>query len=66
MIFEIGSLVRRMEEASGYGEAVVLNISPRGETFDLELQYLEGGSGWWPIDCVEEVPDPGVDSATGM
>lgn len=47
-----GQLVNRIEDRE-YVAAVVLAVEngPFGPI--LELGYIEGGTGWWPADCVE-------------
>lgn len=52
MPFVIGQRVRRLEDREVTG-ATVLSIkeSPRqndSDTTIVEIQYDEGGSGWWP------------------
>ena len=52
MEFFPGQIVNRLEAREQLA-AVVLTIEtgPFGQI--LELGYTEGGSGWWPADCVE-------------
>lgn len=63
-MIKIGDRVNRIEDRSIRG-ATVLSIiespdlsSPELNTVKivLELQYDEGGNGWWPSDCVEHIP----------
>jgi hypothetical protein len=50
---KIGQRVKRKENREITG-AVIINfyINNEGETI-VEIKYDEGGSGWWPIDCLE-------------
>lgn len=52
MNYTPGQLVIRIEDREHVG-AVVLTVEdgPYGQI--LELGYTEGGTGWWPADCVE-------------
>lgn len=52
-MFTIGQQVNRIEDREITG-ATVTAID--GE--NVELAYDEGGSGWWPIECLEAIPDP--------
>ncbi len=42
-----GSTVKRVEDRETV-EAVVLEIDEN----DVLIEYLEGGQGWWPIECL--------------
>ena len=52
MNYTPGQLVNRIEDRE-HVAAVVLTVEdgPFGQI--LELEYTEGGSGWWPANCVE-------------
>ena len=52
MNYTVGQSVNRIEDRAQVA-ATVLTVeeSPMGQM--LELSYAEGGSGWWPADCVE-------------
>lgn len=64
-MFKVGDRVDRVENRQQTGatilsinESIVENPSPE-ETVEvvrkvtLELSYDEGGSGWWPAECVQ-------------
>lgn len=52
MNYTLGQLVNRKEDRENVA-AVILTVEeyPFGQM--LELDYTEGGSGWWPAHCVE-------------
>jgi hypothetical protein len=50
----IGSVVRRMEPPLS-GRARVIGLVSSPYQLDYELEYEEGGSGWWPADSIELV-----------
>jgi hypothetical protein len=53
MIYIIGQRVNRIEDRDSVGAVITaLEGNPDG-TQSLELAYDEGGTGWWPADCVE-------------
>lgn len=52
MTYTIGQRVNRIEDRDPVG-AVIIAIQDNGATPLLELAYDEGGTGWWPADCVE-------------
>jgi hypothetical protein len=52
MDFKVGDRVERIENREIVG-ATILSIQQINETETIvELQYDEGGSGWWPINCI--------------
>lgn len=54
--FSIGQQVRRIEEVSANGIAVVLAIdTSQIEDIMYQLQYAEGGTGWWPESTIMNV-----------
>lgn len=48
MTFSIGDRVNRIEDREVTGATV---ISIDGES--IEIEYDEGGSGWWPAETLE-------------
>lgn len=51
MEYSIGQRVERIEDRE-VTAATVISIQTLGDETVLELQYDEGGSGWWPATCV--------------
>jgi hypothetical protein len=47
MPFTIGQRVHRLENREIVG-AIVVSMQSTGETTVVEIEYDEGGSGWWP------------------
>ena len=52
MNYTIGQLVNRIGEGPD-ATATILTIENGQYGQILELAYTEGGSGWWPVSCVE-------------
>ena len=52
MNYTIGQLVNRIGEGPD-ATAIILTIENGQYGQILELAYTEGGSGWWPVSCVE-------------
>lgn len=52
MDFKIGDRVNRIEDRDILG-ATIISIQQQEHSFFVELQYDEGGSGWWPVSCIE-------------
>ena len=52
MEYTVGQIVDRKEDRE-HISAVILTV--QNDLFGqiLELDYIEGGSGWWPAHCVE-------------
>lgn len=50
--YNVGDRVDRIEDREVTG-ATVLSVQEHGESVSYELQYDEGGSGWWPEDCIK-------------
>jgi hypothetical protein len=58
--FNVGDRVRRIENRE-VTAATVLSVQESGDRVSVEISYDEGGSGWWPEDCLEalvEAPVP--------
>lgn len=49
--FKVGDRVDRIEDREVTG-ATIIAIVEGVEYISVELQYDEGGSGWWPIECI--------------
>ena len=56
--YQVGDRVDRIENREVTG-ATIISIQETGNSVCVELQYDEGGTGWWPIDCIK----PRVDVA---
>lgn len=50
-VFTVGQHVHRIEDREITG-AIILSITGTGKDASVELQYDEGGTGWWPITCI--------------
>jgi hypothetical protein len=58
-MFNPGNRVNRIEDRPVTG-ATIISVqegSAPDEPPSLELAYDEGGTGWWPSDCVEPVDE---------
>lgn len=50
--FKVGDRVNRIEDREVTGATVLaVQESDNGDVY--ELQYDEGGSGWWPENCIQ-------------
>lgn len=47
--FSVGDRVDRIEDREVTG-ATVITVDENG---NIEIQYDEGGSGWWPAECLK-------------
>ena len=52
--FQIGDRVQRIEDRD-VTAATVIKIESVGDDTILELQYDEGGTGWWPATSVRHL-----------
>jgi hypothetical protein len=52
MNYTPGQTVNRLEDRE-HVAAVILTVQEGLYGQALELGYTEGGSGWWPANCVE-------------
>jgi len=50
--FKVGDRVDRVEDREITG-ATVLTVQEVGNQISYEIQYDEGGSGWWPESCLK-------------
>jgi hypothetical protein len=57
MIYKIGDQVQRIEIRTSIN-ATVLSVADGMDGQILELQYIEGGTGFWPADSVEPITTP--------
>jgi hypothetical protein len=51
--YNIGDRVDRIEDREITG-ATIISIQ-EGIDITVELEYDEGGSGWWPISCIKPI-----------
>lgn len=51
MEYNVGDRVERIEDRE-VTAATIISIQTVGTETVLELQYDEGGSGWWPVSAV--------------
>lgn len=57
MTYKTGDQVQRIENRS-QTTATVISVAEGMDCQILDLQYIEGGTGFWPADCVQPVPTP--------
>ena len=55
MIYKIGDQVQRIETRTSIN-ATVLAVADGMDGQILELQYIEGGTGFWPAESVQQIP----------
>ena len=55
MIYKIGDQVQRNETRTSIN-ATVLSVADGMDGQIIELQYIEGGTGFWPADSVQPIP----------
>jgi hypothetical protein len=52
--FTVGQRVDRIENREVTG-ATIMAIKTFRNRVSVELQYDEGGTGWWPISCIKPI-----------
>ncbi len=57
MTYKTGDQVQRIENRSET-TATVLSVADGMDGQILELEYIEGGTGFWPADSVQPLPTP--------
>jgi hypothetical protein len=55
MIYKTGDHVQRIENRSETN-ATVISVSEGMDGQILALEYIEGGTGFWPADSVQPLP----------
>ena len=55
--YEIGQRVDRIEDREITG-ATIISIQETGDITCVELQYDEGSTGWWPVNCIKPRLEP--------
>jgi hypothetical protein len=60
MDYKVGDRVRRIEDREVVGATILQIVDMGSMGYSVELQYDEGGTGWWPVSCIEPevVPEP--------
>jgi hypothetical protein len=53
--FNIGDRVDRIEDRAVTGATILSIIERENETNIIEIQYDEGGSGWWPETSIRPI-----------
>ncbi len=51
-LFNVGDRVDRIEDRPTTG-ATIIAIQENGQETTYELEYDEGGSGWWPESAIK-------------
>lgn len=59
--YKPGDRVERIEDREETA-ATVLSVHTVGDQVVLELQYDEGGTGWWPVESVRPLAPPSESS----
>ena len=57
MTYKTGDQVQR-NESRPTTAATVLSVADGMDGQILELEYIEGGTGFWPADSVQPLPTP--------
>ena len=57
MTYKTGDQVQRIENRSETN-ATVISVAEGMDGQTLELEYIEGGTGFWPADSVQPLPTP--------
>lgn len=52
--YNIGDRVDRIEDREITG-ATIISIQDSDDSIIVELQYDEGGSGWWPLSAIKPI-----------
>lgn len=52
--YNIGDRVDRIEDREITG-ATIISIQVTDDHIIVELQYDEGGSGWWPVSAIKPI-----------
>lgn len=52
--YNIGDRVDRIEDREITG-ATIISIQDSDDSIIVELQYDEGGSGWWPVSAIKPI-----------
>jgi len=52
--YNIGDRVDRIEDHEVTG-ATIISIQDSDHSIIVELQYDEGGSGWWPLSAIKPI-----------
>ena len=52
--YQVGDRVERIEDRPIVA-ATIITIQEIDSTTIVELQYDEGGTGWWPVSCIRPI-----------
>jgi hypothetical protein len=52
--YKIGDRVDRIEDRETTG-ATIISIQNLTDDIVVELQYDEGGTGWWPVSAIKPI-----------
>ena len=52
--YNVGDRVDRIEDHEVTG-ATIISIQELNDMTIVEIQYDEGGSGWWPVGCIKPI-----------
>jgi hypothetical protein len=55
-LYKVGDRVERIEDREVTG-ATVISIQDDNNQVTYEIEYDEGGSGWWPESCLKLIAD---------
>jgi hypothetical protein len=54
-LYSIGQRVDRIQDQLPRGAVIIDIFEFEGRITNYELAYDEGGSGWWPEDCIKPI-----------
>ena len=54
-LYSIGQRVDRIQDKLPRGAVIIDIFEFEGRITNYELAYDEGGSGWWPEDCIKPI-----------
>jgi len=54
MTYIVGDRVDRIEDREVTG-ATIISIEGEGDKMSVEIEYDEGGSGWWPVSAIQPI-----------
>jgi hypothetical protein len=55
-LYKIGDRVDRIEDRPITGATIIAIQNSTLFGVSYELEYDEGGTGWWPEDCLKPIP----------
>jgi hypothetical protein len=53
--YQVGDRVDRIEDREVTGATIISIQNLDENNISVELQYDEGGSGWWPVSAIKPI-----------